>query len=205
MKQKAFLLKSLMVIGLLGCTVSVYAQSYEVDRGRVFFERKPIPYADARTFVDLGCGYAKDCETVYLDGRVLEYVDPATFRLKSHSKSHYRESMVHRDYDRRHEGYYKSDFNVYYDGKKIDATAATFKEIGEGYAKDSFSVFYHGRKIDASAGSFKLLDGGYAKDAFAVFYFGNKVDGASAGTFKYTGDGYAKDAFNDYYRGRKLE
>ena len=62
MKQKAFLLKSLMVIGLLGCTVSVYAQSYEVDRGRVFFERKPIPYADARTFVDLGCGYGKDCE-----------------------------------------------------------------------------------------------------------------------------------------------
>ena len=129
MKQKAFLLKSLMVIGLLGCTVSVYAQSYEVDRGRAFFERKPIPYADARTFVDLGCGYAKD----------------------------------------------------------------------------SFSVFYHGRKIDASAGSFKLLDGGYAKDAFTVFYFGKKVDGASAGTFKYTGDGYAKDAFNDYYRGRKLE
>ena len=141
MKQNAFLLKSLMVIGLLGCTVSVYAQSYEVDRGRVFFERKPIPYADARTFVDLGCGYAKDCENVYLDGRVLEYVDPATFRLKSHSKSHYREPMEHRDYDRRHEGYYKSDFNVYYDGKKIDATAATFKEIGEGYAKDSFSVF----------------------------------------------------------------
>ena len=29
MKQKAFLLKSLMVIGLLGCTVSVYAQSYD--------------------------------------------------------------------------------------------------------------------------------------------------------------------------------
>ena len=181
MKQKAFLLKSLMVIGLIGCTTSVFAQSYEVDRGRVYFERKPIPYADARTFVDLGCGYAKDCENVYLDGRVL------------------------RDYDRRHEGYYKSDFNVYYDGKKIDATAATFKEIGEGYAKDSFSVFYHGRKIDASAGSFKLLEGGYAKDAFTVFYFGKKVDGASAGTFKYTGDGYAKDAFNDYYRGQKLE
>ena len=153
----------------------------------------------------MGCGYAKDCENVYLDGRVLEYVDHATFRLKSHSKSYYREPMEHRDYDRRHDGYYKSDFNVYYDGKKIDATAATFKEIGEGYAKDSFSVFYHGRKIDASAGSFKLLEGGYAKDAFTVFYFGKKVDGASAGTFKYTGDGYAKDAFNDYYRGRKLE
>ena len=66
-------------------------------------------------------------------------------------------------------------------------------------------MFYHGRKIDASAGSFKLLEGGYAKDAFTVFYFGKKVDGASAGTFKFTGDGYAKDAFNDYYRGQKLE
>ena len=37
--------------------------------------------------------------------------------------------MEHRDYDRRHDCYYKSDFNVYYDGKKIDATAATFKEM----------------------------------------------------------------------------
>ena len=205
MKQKAFFLKSLMVIGFIGWSMSGFAQSYKVDRGRVYFEREPIPHADARTFVDLGYGYAKDCENVYLEGRVLEYVDPATFHLKGHSKPHYREPKEYRDYDRHHAGYYKSNFDVYYGDNKIDATAATFKEIGEGYAKDSFSVFYHGRKMDASAATFKLLEGGYAKDAFNVFYYGNKIDGASPATFKYTGEGYAEDAFNVYYRGRKLE
>ena len=205
MKQKTFLLKSLMVIGMMGVSMSNFAQSYEVDRGRVYFGSVPIPYADARSFVDLGCGYAKDCDNVYLDGRVLEYVDPATFRLKSQSKSHFREPMEYREYDSRHDGYYKSNFNVYYGGKKIDASAASFKEIGEGYAKDAFAVFYHGRKIDATAATFKLLEGGYAKDSFSVFYYGKKVDGASAASFKYTGNGYGKDAFNDYYRGRKLE
>ena len=205
MKQKTFLLKSLMVIGMMGVSMSSFAQSYVVDRGRVYFGSAPIPYADARSFVDLGCGYAKDCDNVYLDGRVLEYVDPATFRLKSQSKSHFREPMEYREYDSRHDGYYKFNFNVYYGGKKIDASAASFKEIGEGYAKDAFAVFYHGRKIDATAATFKLLEGGYAKDSFSVFYYGKKVDGASAASFKYTGNGYGKDAFNDYYRGRKLE
>ena len=205
MKQKSFSLKSLMVIGLIGWSIASFAQSYKIDRGRVYFERKPVLYADARTFVDLGYGFAKDCENVYLDGRVLEYVDPATFHLKGHPTLHYREPIEHRNYDRRHAGYYKSNFDVYYGDKKIDATAATFKEIGEGYAKDAFNVFYHGIKMDASAATFKLLEGGYAKDAFNVFYYGNKIDGASPATFKYTGDGYAEDTFSVYYRGRKLE
>ena len=205
MKQIAFSLKSLMVIGLVGWNMSSFAQSYRIDRGRVYFERESMPYADARTFVDLGCGYAKDCDNVYLDGRVLEYVDPSSFRLKPHSKSHFRDHYDSYDHGRSYDDYYKSDHNVYYGDKKIDASPSSFKEIGEGYAKDAFNVFYHGRKIDASAGSFKLLEGGYAKDAFDVFYYGKKIEGASAGTFKYTGDGYAKDAFNDYYRGRRLE
>jgi hypothetical protein len=66
-------------------------------------------------------------------------------------------------------------------------------------------VAYHGRKIDATAATFKLLEGGYAKDSFNVFYYGKRVEGASPASFKYTGNGNAKDAFSDYYRGRKLE
>ena len=205
MKQIAFSLKSLMVIGMIGWSISSFAQSYKVDRGRVYFEREPIPYADAHSFVDLGRGYGKDRNNVYLDGRVLEYVDPSSFRLKPQSNSHFRDHYESYDYGRSYDRYYKTKFDVYYGDKKIDASPGSFKEIGDGYAKDAFSVFYYGNKIDASAGSFKVLEGGYSKDAFDVFYYGRKVEGASAGTFKYTGDGYAKDAFNDYYRGRKLE
>ena len=206
MKKNAFCLKSLMVIGCLGWSLSGMAQTYEVDRNRVCFDRAPMPYADARSFVDLGYGYAKDRENVYLDGQVLEFVDPATFRLKGADKS---QSHEHRDWQghgRNHKGYHKTKFNVYYGDKKIDAMAASFKEMEGGYAKDAFNVFFYGKKLEgASAASFKILEGGYSKDAFNVYYYGKKVEGASASTFKYTGDGYGEDAFNAFYRGRKLE
>ncbi|WP_231480255.1 DKNYY domain-containing protein [Prevotella sp. P6B4] len=198
-------LKSLMVIGLIGWSVSIQAQTYDVSHGQVYFGHEPLKYADAHSFVDLGRGYAKDRDNVYLNGRILEYVDPATFRLKDHATTHFRETRDMYDHGQGRHGYYKSQFNVYYGDKKIDASASSFQEVGGGYAKDAFNVFYHGKKLDASATSFKLMEGGYAKDAFNVYYFGKKVKGASAATFKYTGDGYAKDAFNDYYKGRKLE
>lgn len=177
MKTKAVSLKIMMVMGLMGWSLSGFAQAYQVDRNRVFFDREPMPYADARTFVDLGYGYAKDRDNVYLDGRILEFVDPATFRLKGRDGSHVRKHRGDHERSAAHSGYYKTKFNVYYGDKKIDAVPTSFKEIG----------------------------GGYAKDAFNVFYEGMKVEGASASTFKYTGDGYAEDAFNAFYRGRKLE
>ena len=139
--------------------------------------RQGAPHADARSFVDLGHGYAKDRNNVYHHGRILELVDPATFRLKGRDNSHFHEEGDWHEHDRSPKGYYKTKFNVYYGDKKIDAMASSFKEIGDGYAKDAFNVFYYGKKID----------------------------GASASTFKYTGDGYAQDAFNAYYRGRKLD
>lgn len=212
MKKKALLLKSLMVIGFMGWSLSGFSQAYKIDHNRVFFDRDPMPYADARTFIDLGFGYAKDRDNVYLDGHILNFVDPATFSLKGRDNSHsYEHGDSHKhgnwhEHDRNQRGYYKTKFNVYYGDKKIDAVASSFKEIGGGYAKDAFNVFLYGKKIDgATAATFKVLEGGYAKDAFNVFYYGMKVDGATASSFKYTGDGYAEDAFNAFYRGRKIE
>lgn len=204
MNKRAFSLRSLVVIGLMGWSVASYAQSYNISHNQVFFGHEPLRHADSHSFMDLGFGYAKDRNNVYLNGRILEYVDPSTFRLKGHGGPHFEHHRDRRDYDREYRGYYKSDFNVFYGNQKIDASPGSFEEIGYGYAKDAFSVFYDGRKLDASPNSFKLLEGGYAKDAFSVFYEGRKVEGASAGTFKYMGDGYAKDALNDFYRGRKL-
>jgi len=206
MKKKVLFQKLLIVIGFIGWSLSGFSQAYKIDRNRVFFDTTPILHADARTFVDLGFGYAKDCNNVYLDGRILEFVDPATFRLKEHENAHPHEHGSWREHGRSHKGYYKTKFNVYYGDKKIDAIAFSFKDIGDGYAKDAFNVFYYGKKLDgATAATFKILEGGYSKDAFNVFYYGKKVDGATATTFKYTGDGYAEDAFNVFYRGRKIE
>ena len=177
MKQTAFLFKSLMLVTMMGWTLMSQAQKYEIDRGRVFFGDEIIMHADARSFVDLGCGYAKDKVNVYLDGRVLENVDPSTFRLKERSTWRHRGHFERNDPAPEHRGYYKTQFNVYYGDKKIDAMAATFVELGGGYAKDSFNVYYRG----------------------------NKVEGAMASSFKYTGNGYGEDRFEVFYKGKKLE
>ena len=176
MKQSAFLHKSFLLVAMMGWAMMSNAQRYEVDRGRIYYGNEIVMQADARSFVDLGYGYAKDQYNVYMNGRVLENVDPASFRLKErsgrrpHDKE--REEPV-----ARHRGYYKTKWNVYYGDKKLDAMASSFKELG----------------------------GGYAKDAFNVYYCGEKVEGAWASSFKYTGDGYAEDSFDAYYRGRKLK
>lgn len=176
MKQSAFLHKSFLLVAMIGWAMMSYAQRYETDRGRVYFGSELMVEADARSFVDLGYGYAKDRYNVYMKGRVLENVDPSSFRLKvrsgrrNHSKEQMEEPVARR-------GYFKTKMNVYYGEKKLDAMASSFKELG----------------------------GGYAKDAFNVYYCGEKVEGAMASSFKYTGDGYGEDSFDAYFRGRKLK
>ena len=204
MKRIAFLFKSFVTMVLLGWTLTSHAQRYEIDRDRVFFGENVVMQADARSFVDLGFGYAKDRWNVYLNGRLLEFVDPSTFRLKrGPALRHHGHEEVDAEAQK---GYYKNQFNVYYGNKKIDAQAATFEELGDGYAKDAFNVYYFGEKIKGSmAANFVILDGYYAKDAFNAYYRGKKVEGAFASTFKSTGNGYAEDTFNAYYKGKKLE
>ena len=176
MKQTAFLLKSLLVVAMMGWTLMSQAQRYEIDHGRVYFGEDIVMHADARSFVDLGSGYGKDRMNVYMNGRVLENVDPSTFRLKERSswRHHGHEGMGEPPM---HKGYYKTSFNVYYGDKKIDAMASSFTDLGGGYGKDSFNVFYRG----------------------------TKVEGAMASSFKYTGNGYGQDNFNAYYKGKKLK
>lgn len=177
MKQTTTLLKSLVVTAMLGCALASQAQKYEISHGRVFFSDEVMARVDLATFVDLGSGYAKDRNNVYMDGRVLENVDPSTFRLKDRSVWHRRNHADAVTPPQEVKGYYKTQFNVYYGDKKIDAMPSSFVELGDGYAKDAFNVFY----------------------------YGNKVEGAMASSFKNTGNGYAQDTFDAYYRGKKLK
>lgn len=168
---------------MTGWALTSHAQRYEIDHGRVFFGDKMLVQADAHSFKDLGYGYAKDRQNVYMFGRVLENVDPSSFRLKK--KSTWRQNDSEYDYSQQGEwmgpesqrGYYKTKWNVYFGNKKIDAIASSFEDLGCGYARDAFNVFY----------------------------YGERVDGAWAKSFKQTGNGYGEDQFNVYYRGRKIE
>jgi len=175
MKRIDILQKAFMLMAMMGWAMMSNAQRYEMDRGRVYFGEELVIHADMHSFKDLGFGYAKDRYNVYMNGRVLENVDPSTFQLKVQSGR--RNHGKDREMPEMHRGYYKTKWNVYYGDKKLDAMASSFVELG----------------------------GGYAKDSFNVYYCGEKVKGAWASSFKYTGNGYGEDSFDAYYRGRKLE
>jgi len=175
MKQTGFLHRSLLLVAMVGWALTSNAQRYETDHGRVYYGNELLMHADARSFIDLGCGYAKDRHNVYMDGRVLENVDPSTFRLKDRRTWRHHEQNTEEHQAPR--GYFKTNMNVYYGDKKINAVAATFEELG----------------------------GGYAKDAFTVYYCGEVVKGAMASSFRYTGNGYGQDTFDAYYRGKKIK
>lgn len=206
MKQTTILLKSLLITMMMGWTLMSSAQRYEIDHGRVFFDEEVMMEADARTFVDLGYGYAKDRMNVYMNGQVLENVDPSTFKLKERPGRHFHKHEGKTEPEPAHKGYFKTTFNVYYGDKKIDAMASTFVELGGGYAKDSFNVYYFGEKLKGCmASNFQILEGGYAKDSFNVYYRGVKVEGAVGSSFKYTGNGYGQDHYNAFYKGKMLK
>lgn len=216
-----------MVLMSLSMTINAqrYQSRYEVRNNTVRYEDRVIANADAASFQILGNGYAKDRNNVYLDGQVLRYVDPYTFRLigggngnatagevvggRGHDTEGYYDN---RNHNNDHNGrrpfnprYVISSFDVYFDGRKVDgAFASSFKDMGNGYGKDSFSVYYYGEKLPGSnSNTFKILEDGYAKDSFTVYFYGEKTKG-SASTFKVLGDGYAKDAFDVFYYGEKV-
>ena len=164
---------------------------YRIERNHVYYRQQQLPEADARTFVDLGYGYAKDNRYVYMEGRVLPYVDPSTFRLKGQDGRYDR-------YDPYHGGGYNN-------GTRYGSQRDTDQHLAGRYRVTTNDVFYDNMKTEANPRSFQELGGGYAKDAFDVYYCGRKIRDAFASRFVYLGDGYAEDAFNTYYRGRKVE
>ena len=231
--MKKMITKVMMTVVLLSLTTMAEAQRMDKDGYRIkgnvaLFQGKAIREADVRTFVVLGYGYAKDRENVYLNGKVLPWVDPVTFSLKKGNGNHGHDTFRpnHGGGQNRPDNgwnggnkrpncnkgnkhfkkYIISNSEVFYAGKRLQgASSSSFKDLGYGYGKDAFDVYFLGKKISgASASSFRLLKDGYCKDAFDVYYFGEKVKGASASSFKVDQDGYAHDAFSTFYFGKEI-
>ena len=102
-------------------------------------------------------------------------------------------------------GYSKTNFDVYYLGKKIDASASSFQVLSFGYAKDAFNIYFEGAEVkDASSGTFRVLIDGYAKDAFNAYYRGREIPDCNVRTFECMGKGVARDDENKYFLGQKV-
>ena len=67
-------------ISLTGCAQNS-SKNYFVGKNFVSYNDSLMTGADVQTFMIMAHGYAKDCQHVYYNGKVLEYADPATFSL----------------------------------------------------------------------------------------------------------------------------
>lgn len=235
--MKTIVRKMMMAAMFLTLATTASAQNYQslysIQNNRAMFDGREMRDVDIRTFQILGFGYAKDAYNVYLDGKVLRFVDPQTFRLQattpqhdphangqgiSAGRGHNHDELSYGTHpgfgnpgpEYRHPAtaeYMVTHFDVYYGGQKVNgAYANSFKSLGEGYGKDAFNVYYLGQKLQgATASSFKLLTEGYSKDAFNAYFCGQKIKDASGNTFKVLDHGYTKDAFNVFYYGQKVD
>ena len=199
---------------------------YGVDRNAVYFEGRVIPGADARTFEYMAHGYARDRRAVYYRGEVLQGANPRTFRVVGDAEEQPPvvipdgrgggiDPRDGADWGRFPEellpgnslgfGYSKTNFDVYYLGKKIDASASSFQVLSFGYAKDAFNIYFEGAEVkDASSGTFRVLIDGYAKDAFNAYYRGREIPDCNVRTFECMGKGVARDDENKYFLGQKV-
>ena len=205
---------------LMESQAQVFNREYTITRDYVYFRGQPLREANPRYFQDLGHGYGKDNRYVFLFGQILEYVDPATFRLVTQRRPYGpdpAQDLVDDDIDEdtynlyyggnfTQGGYVQMNNSVLYHGRKIEgASAQSFRYLGKGYAKDDWYVYFEGKKIKgASTMNFSLVGGFYATDNWAVYYRGRKVEGATTMNFTYHGGGYAEDSWNTYFQGRKL-
>ena len=197
-----------------------YYRDYTITRGGVFYRGQPLREANPRYFRELGYGYGKDDRYVFLFGKVLEYVDPSSFRLVTEAPTiildpamgaadeDIDEATYNQFYGGGYSqgGYVRMENVVLYRGAKLEgASARSFQYVGKGYAKDDWNVYFEGKKIKgASSSNFSLVGGFYAMDSWNVYYRGRKVEGASTSNFHYRGGGYAEDTWNSYYQGRKI-
>lgn len=175
MKQYTILHTTILLTVMVGWTMMSHAQRYETNHGKVYYGNELLTQADAQSFVDLGYGYAKDHHNVYMNGRVLENVDPLTFRLKARRGTWLRGKDE--EDQTPHGGYFKNKGNVYFEGEKVvGANGLYFKDLGDGYAKDNSYGFYCGKKVVGANGYyFENLGNGYAKDNTNMYYKGKKI------------------------------
>lgn len=212
---KVLFAAALLVVSAAAASSQSYG-NYTIRHDGIFYQGRLISVADPATFRDLGFGYAKDRQYVYMYGQVLPYVEPASFKVSgSHGLTPSmpgtagRPPVIHAPGSRpdgNGRGYKIVGHSVFYDGHPIKSVhAQSFKDLGWGYAKDSFKIYYCGRELRVLMdSSFRVLDDGYAKDAFEVFFMGEKLEGADVRTFRSLKNGYAKDSFNIYYMGAKI-
>lgn len=227
--------KMIAVTVLMLGTVIAVAQNtggYKILNGNVYYNNVILHEADPNTIQDLGYGYAKDNENVWLEGKLLPLVDARSFRLKNDPTPppppHSAAVVPSQSAGAGIGNVISSILGVAVGRNPVNGPAHgpvhgpahgpahgpghnhvpapghdhIQQEIG--YEVIGTKVYYNGTVVsNASAHSFKDLGCGYAKDSYRVYYCGKTLTD-NPSRFTALTDGYAKDSFNVYYFGKKI-
>lgn len=164
--------------------------SYHRDSGHVFFEGRPLDGVDPATFKVLGQGdWATDGQQVIFQGKARKDIDPGTFEI-------FPGDLWARD---RHQVFFMGQVKQGSD----PASFEIFKE-DETFARDQKFVYYAGDVIPAAdPSSFVILANSYQKDGKNAYWGGRRVEGADVATFETT-EHHAQDKNGRFEWGRRI-
>ena len=202
---------------LMLSAVVAFAQNdgsgYKVLNGKVYYNNVILQDADPHTIQDLGYGYAKDLENVWLEGKLLPLVDARSFTLRTPHHSSAPHGPTPPPPPPADQSYGLDDLlsdvfgigqgkNPGHKHDHPDHHKPVHQE--RGYEVIGTKVYYNGQIVSgASSHTFKDLGFGYAKDSKKVYYCGKSFS-TTPSRFVALTDGYAMDSFDVYYFGKKI-
>jgi hypothetical protein len=191
--------------------------------GLYYWTTKEVNIIDPKSLIHYkNKRYAKDKNSVFFDGFIIEKADLNTFEtiflagvsednLAKDKNYVFRANKIWEGVDPESfeilkPYYYKKDKNHVYIGKYIikNANPKTFKVIYGNYSKDDKDVYYQTSPLYVSnINSFRILFGKefdwWSKDNFSYYYCGRKVPIADYDSFQILSGGFSKDKDNVYY------
>lgn len=183
---------------------------YSVKDRTVFYQGQPLPDADAGSFAELGFGYARDRFNVYRHGEILEFVDPATFRVDARfTRRHKLAGDASAPKTKTAPEPVAPDATANYTPKTsnpLDILGSLGGDESGEYKVSGSQVTYEGQPVKcADAATFEILKAGYARDRHHAYYRGRRIRNALGGKhFTYQGDDYASDGLHTYFKGKEV-
>ena len=201
--KRTLLLLTMAAISLTGCAQNS-SKDYFVGKNFVSYNDSLMTGADVQTFMIMAHGYAKDCQHVYYNGKVLEYADPATFSLTDRTTQDSLPEHTAREIGKESTAKPKAESED--KASVLDIVLGTDTGTNK-YAIEGKVVSYDGKVIKkADAASFKYVGGEYAADKHHAYYKGNILgDAWGTGLFNYKGNGYATDGLHWYCNGKPVD
>ena len=154
--------------------------------------------SDTANLDNLGNGFVKKMDTVWLYDIALENVDPLSFEIVDDYFFKDKYHVCFFETYRLSQDYFTSKRKRYLHLEKADP--ASFESLRDGYAKDKFTAWYLDKTFKVEdLKSLTVLNHHFTKDNKTAYLDRRPIAGSVGKTFELISDYYAKDSKRHYY------